>query len=132
MWVMAGMATFTIAKADVTMSLTQNDQSTQQYAVSDIASISYADGTMNITLLSGEQVAVPVAQVKEITFTGLSTAIQSLSQQKAGIHFAVYDINGTLLYEGVTETDGNVTLPTELTGVCVVRVGNKSRKVVIK
>ncbi len=132
MWVMAGMATFTIAKADVTMSLTQNDQSTQQYAVSDIDSISYSDGTMYITLQSGEKVGVQVAQVKVITFDGLSTAIQSLSEQKAGIHFTVYDINGTLLYEGVTETDGNVTLPTELTGVCVVRVGNESRKVVIK
>lgn len=120
------------ANAEDVLLIHDYSNDSQRIAVSEVTSIRYEQGQMIIALNNGEEVTMPIQEVKSITFESLSSAIQHLSAKQANVAFRVYDLKGNLLQEGVTDADGKTTLADDLHGIFVVQVGKQGRKIVIE
>lgn len=120
------------ANAEDVLLIHDYSNDSQRIAVSEVTSIRYDQGQMIIALNNGEEVTVPIQEVKSITFESLSSAIQNLSNKQANVTFRVYDLKGNLLQEGVTDADGKTALSDDLHGIFVVQVGKQGRKIVIE
>lgn len=120
------------ANAEDVLLIHDYSNDSQRFAVSEVTSIRYEQGQMIIALNNGEEVTMPIQEVKSITFESLSSAIQNLSNKQANVSFRVYDLKGNLLQEGMTDAEGKTTLSDDLHGIFVVQVGKQGRKIVIE
>ena len=131
-----GLAAWTMCavgvQADDVMLLHTYNNETQRIVVDNIANIRHSQGQVIISLHEGDEVTLPIQEVKSITFQSLSTAIEQLSSSQANVPFRIYNLKGELLQEGTTDAEGKVSLTDELHGVFVVKILNTSKILNIK
>ena len=114
------------------MVLKSTNEATQSYAVSNISSVKYEDGVMILTLKNGNVQKLNVEDIKSMTFDSVATAIETLNADGGAIAFSVYDESGKEVASGMTGEDGKVDMPVNLRGVYVIKVGNVTKKIVVK
>lgn len=107
------------------------DEVEQNFVTNNIRSISYEGEQMIITLRNDEKYAFAINEVKSMTFSSVVTAIESIIQGSGAVPFSIFDINGTKILSGMTDSYGKIDAKINLGGVYVIKVGEKTQKIVV-
>lgn len=100
-----------------------------QISIQNIEKITYQDQAMLILMKNGETQRFDIAEIRQITFTNLASAIKSLMVGEEGEEpYTLYDLNGRIILESST----SVPVSTELKGLYMLRVGNRTSRIFLK
>lgn len=113
------------------MVMKSTDEVEHSFVTNNIRSIRYEGEQMIITHKNDQEYLFRIDEIKSITFTSVVTAIESISKGTGNLPFSIFDINGTKILSGTTDSNGKIDTKINLSGVYLIKVGDKTQKIII-
>jgi len=106
--------------------ITKTDNSQLSVALTSIRSIKFEEGTMLILQKDNSTQQISVDEITLLSFENVSTAIQSLMNDKTDGQVIITDLSGKVLYEGQSSSQD---IPNDIHGNVILTIDGKSHKI---
>jgi len=106
--------------------ITKTDNSQLSVALTSIRSIKFQEGTMLILQKDNSTQQISVDEITLLSFENVSTAIQSLMNDKTDGLVIITDLSGKVLFEGQSNSQD---IPNDIHGNVILTIDGKSHKI---
>lgn len=113
------------------MVMKSTDDVEHNFVTNNILSIRYEGEQMIITHKNNETFSFNINEIKSITFTSVTTAIESTCGDAGTMPYSIFDISGTKILSGTTDCNGKINTQINLNGVYIIKVGDKTKNIII-